>query len=243
MDTTIPNHLAPNGWPKPLLDGFRRGDRQAMSEIYRRHGDAIAGLLRHGFAFSASGRSRRFVGFQSAFELQDALHETFRLAFEPAARARYDGLRDYGPYLAAIARNVVLRGFRAREVLFPEGDLDARDERTGPLPGPEPASPLTPEEDLATAEIRALVQTFLAGLSADDRRLIEVRFRDGISQRDAAERLNLTRQRLRSRELGLRKRLIAFLRRHGEAELITSAAVLVSLLATATRPWGTEMAP
>ena len=115
-----PDATAPNGWPWALLRGFREGRTEALSEVYRRHADDVTKQLRHGFAFQAAGRHHRFVGCRSAFELHDALHETFRRAFEPGARERYDGLRPYGPYLRAIARNVVLRGFRAREVQFPE---------------------------------------------------------------------------------------------------------------------------
>ncbi|MCH9685148.1 MAG: hypothetical protein K0V04_27165, partial [Deltaproteobacteria bacterium] len=98
---------APNGWSWSLLREFRAGQTHALGEVYRMHAKEVSTQLRHGFSFQTAGRHHRFVGYRSAFEMHDALHETFRRAFEPRAREGYDGLRPYGPYLRAIARNVV----------------------------------------------------------------------------------------------------------------------------------------
>ncbi len=220
--TPAASEAAPNGWPWPLLRGFREGRTDALGEVYRLHADEVTRQLRYGFAFQAAGRHHRFVGFHSAFELHDALHETFRRAFEPAARERYDGLRPYGPYLRAIARNVVLRGFRAREVQFPE----VRD------PGAEAAAPAaveivdegsqTPEQHVGRAQVRAVVQRFLQTLPASDRRLLEVRFVEGKSQRDAALVLGLGRQQIRGREAKLREQMLRYLRTQGEEGLVAA---------------------
>lgn len=216
-----PDALAPNGWPWPLLRGFREGRTEALAEVYRRHADEVTQQLRYGFAFQAAGRHHRFVGFRSAFELHDALHETFRRAFEPGARERYDGLRPYGPYLRAIARNVVLRGFRAREVQFPEvrehgeaapAAIEILDEGSQ-----------TPEQHVSRAQVRAVVQRFLETLPAADRRLLEVRFVEGRSQRDAAEVLGLGRQQIRGREAKLREQMLRYLRQQGEEGLVAAS--------------------
>jgi RNA polymerase sigma-70 factor (ECF subfamily) len=175
-------------------------------------------MLHYGFSFSSAGRAHRFVGYGSAFELQDALHETFRLAFEPRARDGYDGIRPYGPYLKAIARNVVLKSFRAREKLFPTVDeVVGRGIESGVTVSEAPPSP---EQHVQHGEIRELVEEFLRGLADEDRRLVETRFVEGLSQRDAAEVLGIGRQRIRTRELRLRKELMTFLRSRGEAGLV-----------------------
>jgi RNA polymerase sigma-70 factor (ECF subfamily) len=210
-----PAELAPNGWPRALLRGFKAGERAALTEVYRRHAEEIAGLLRHGFGFDSGGQRHRFAGYGSSFELQDLLHETFRRAFEPRAREAYDGIRPYGAYVGTIARNLVLRSFRARGlVLLPSaesaftGPVDAIDE------GP------TPERDVHDAQVRELVAAFVATLAPDQRELLELRFVAGRSQREAADALGIGRQRVRTQELKLRAMLLAYLDTRGEGALL-----------------------
>lgn len=222
--------LAPNGWTRELLRGFKAGEREALTEVYRRHAEEVASLLRHGFGFEAGGRRHRFVGFGSGFELQDALHETFRRAFEPRARVAYDGIRPYGAYVTTIARNLVLRSFRAREISFPlDGEVGSQMATATVAAVDEGPSP---EREVHDAEVRELVTGFLATLDADDRRLIELRFVEGLSQRDAAEALRLGRQRIRTREKQLRTKLLVYLRERGEGALVDGViAALPALLA------------
>jgi RNA polymerase sigma factor (sigma-70 family) len=218
--------LAPNGWPRALLQGFRAGEREALTTVYRLHAEEVALLLRHGFSFESSGQRHRFAGYASGFELQDALHETFRRAFEPRAREGYDGIRPYGAYVTTIARNLVLRSFRDREVLFPlEADAGAQ---VGPLLAAVDVGP-TPEREVHDHQVRELVERFLATLSLDERRLIELRYVEGLSQRDAADALGLGRQRVRTREQALRAKLLAYLREHGEAALVDGVVARVGL--------------
>ncbi len=208
--------LAPNGWPRELLRGFKAGEREALTQVYRDHAQDVALVLRHGFAFESSGRKRRFVGYGSGFELQDVLHETFRRAFEPSARAAYDGIRPYGAYISTIARNLVLRSFRAREVLFP---IDDAESSQGPTLSAIDLGP-SPEREVHEGQVRELVAAFLATLAPDERELIELRYVQGMSQRDAEQALGLGRQRIRTREKELRRKLLAYLREQGESTLI-----------------------
>jgi len=229
---------APNGWPWSVLRGFKAGDVRALTDVYRLHVAEVTGQLRHGFSFSSQGRQHRFVGYASAFELQDALHETFRRAFEPRARQGYDGLRPYGPYLRTIARNVVLRGFRAREVQFPQvrGTDDDADE-TVEWADTESA---TPEENVAGQQIQAVVAGYLAGLPDQDQKLLRMRFVEGQSQRDVADALGLGRQQIRGREAKLRKGLLAYLHTQGEAGLVPGATTLAFLLWMSVLPFGED---
>ncbi len=233
---TPASSTAPNGWPWPLLRGFRDGETSALSEIYRRHAQDVAKQLRYGFAFQAQGRHHRFVGCRSAFELHDALHETFRRAFEPRAREGYDGMRPYGPYLRAIARNVVLRGFRAKEVQFPEVREDG-EPSGGPIEIVDEGSE-SPEQEVGRAQVRAVVQRFLETLPSADRRLLEVRFVDGKSQRDAAEVLGLGRQQIRGREAKLRTQMLRYLRAQGEEGLVAASILWPLWGAWASECWG-----
>lgn len=218
------SETAPNGWPWPLLRGFREGEPAALREVYQRHADEVSRQLRFGFSFDSRGRAHRFVGYGSAFELHDALHETFVRAFEPRARQGYDGLRPYGPYLKAIARNVVLRTFRQREVSFPV--LDEEGQPPSPLSIVADESGPSPETAVARTQVAGVVREFLDALQPEERRLLQVRFIDGKSQRDAAEILGLGRQQIRSREAKLRKRLVQHLAKRGEAGLLPSVLCL-----------------
>lgn len=221
---------APNGWTWELLRGFRAGDRWALAEIYRLHAREVATMLSAGFAFQVGERWHNFVGYRSPFDLQDALHETFRLAFEPTARTGYDGVRLYGPYLRTIGRNVVLKAFRLRESLFPLATGGDATEPAGPDAWPQDAP--GPEERLARAQLDGLVRRFLETQSPLDRQILELRFVEDLSQRDVADRLKLGRQRIRTRELHLRQRFLEYLRQHDVGPALAGAATALVLLAT-----------
>lgn len=221
--------LAPNGWSRELLRGFKAGEREALTAVYRMHAQEVAGLLRHGFAFESGGQRRRFAGYASGFELQDALHETFRRAFEPSARDAYDGIRPFGAYVGTIARNLVLRSFRARETAFPieSGAIESGAIESGVHATVDLAP--SPEHAVHEEQVRALVARFLAQLEPDEQALVEARFVRGLSQRDAAEQLGLGRQRIRTREQTLRSKLLAYLREQGETALVEDVVARVGL--------------
>lgn len=227
--------VGPCGWPQATLRGFRAGDPTALRDVYRAHVTDIANLLRHGFSFESAGRAHRFVGYSSAFELQDALHETFRRAFEPAARLAFDGIRPYGPYLRTIARNVVLRTFRAGREMFPIADEEgAPGDDAVVLADTQPSA----EHDTMRKQMEGIVRAFLDGLGAADRELLTLRFVEGISQRDVADQLGLGRQQVRGREMKLRQALLEHLRRHDAGTTLGAtwiAAPLATLIAEALR--------
>lgn len=227
-------------WSREQLIGFREGRRDALTYVYRSYVSEIAKLLREGFSFDAQGSHRRFIGYSSAFELQDALHETFRRAFEPRARTAYDGLRPYGPYLKSIARNLVLQSFRRRERAFPELD---RLEAANPLQtqdlalagsfiqGVSSTIESSPDALIYRDQVKSIVQEFLAELNESDRELLRLRFIEGLSQRQTADKLEIGRQSIRSRESKLRSQLFAYLHATGESrEGISTWPLVISLL-------------
>lgn len=178
-----------------------------MRQIYRAHAPAIAALLQRGFAFRSGDSTYRFAGYGRASELHDALHDVFVAAFEERARLAFDGIRPYAPYLAAIARNVVFRRFRRarREfVRLEEGSAGAEEL----LERAVEAAPEDPETAALRSEAKALVRAFVAELPDADRKLLELRYREGLSERATAERLGIGRQSVRTRERTLRRALL-----------------------------------
>jgi RNA polymerase sigma-70 factor, ECF subfamily len=184
---------------------FRQGDRAALEEVYWAYVDEVVRVGRCGLR--ARGGTR-VPGVARAHELPDLVQEVFARAFAPAARAAYDGVRDYAPYLVRLAANALIDRHRklGRELVMDEGDLQGALE-VAPPDG-ESAAWLEPELVRHTG-------SYLAELGPELRAIYEKRFVAGLSQRDAAEALGLTRPRLRTLEARLCEGLEAWLRRQG----------------------------
>jgi len=188
------------------LSAFRRGEPTLLRDLFVEHAPAIRRLLREGFA-TPNGR---FSGMRSHFDLDCAVQEVFRKAFELKARASYDGRAPFVAYLRAIARNHALNTLRRRE--------DAHEPATVArlVNGSATAVTQTPEEQLQRAELRALVQRFKQGCTAFERELLDKRYLESLSQQDTAQELRCTRRKVRTVEALLRKRLARTLREAGE---------------------------
>jgi len=187
---------------RALLDRFREGRPEALLAVYRLYAQRIATYLQTGLR-TESGRSVRLSG---AFDLEGGVQEVFVRAFQPAARASYDGLRPYEGFLVGVARNLLRE--RARERELPASE---------PLVEPAVDSGERPrlEDELELREVAALLRTFLAECTAEERQLYELRFDEGLGQEDAAKRLGLTRIQLRRRETALKRRLLERLQSGG----------------------------
>jgi RNA polymerase sigma factor (sigma-70 family) len=183
-----------------LFRRFQQGERDALEEVYRAYVDKIASIVRYGFRLSGGGTRVPGLGF-SADEAADIVQEVFAKSFTTAARRAYDGVREYGPYLYAIARNVIADRARRskRELPTPWREI----ERVGE----EELEPNEAHRDWADDATIATVQEYVGGLSEEMQRLHHVRYIDGLSQRGAAERLGMSRQRLRTLEAKLREGL------------------------------------
>lgn len=179
---------------RKLLDGFRRGEAEALRAVYREYAARIALFLR------GEGRGPRLT---ATFELENGLQEVFLRAFESGARQAYDGLRPYEGFLVGIARNVLHERAREREV--PAADPEAK----------QPADPADAEADVEDREVARLLQDFLGACTADERALYDLRFEQGLSQEEAATRLSTTRIQLRRRERKLKLRLLGYMQSRG----------------------------
>jgi RNA polymerase sigma-70 factor, ECF subfamily len=166
------------------LAGFRRGGRAALEEVYWAYVERV------------ETTAARYVGVA---EVPDVVQETFLRAFREGPREAYDAARDYGPYLATIARNLAID--RARRA--------GREIPTEEIPEPMESS----EEPWADPLSMKIVEEYLADLAPDLKALHETRYERGLSQRDAAETLGISRQQLRTRELQLREGLAARLQK------------------------------
>ena len=186
-----------------LLRRFRAGDPPALEEVYWAYVGKIEGIVRHGVAVPGTGGRVGGSGRHRA-DLADLVQEIFIRAFAPPARQAYDGLRDYGPYLFTVARHVVIDWGRRQGREIPTLDVDL--EGLVEAPGP----PL-PEE--AAAGDLDIVRRYLDQLSAELRAVHQVRYEQGLSQREAADRLGVSRQQLRTLEDHLRTGLRRALKR------------------------------
>lgn len=216
---------------RALLDGFRRGERAALAEVYREYARALFALLGRGFTYSAGGGARRFKGFGEPWALEEAVQEVFARAFSGPARCAYDGLRPYRNYLFSIARNYVLDLLRAGG-LHPassEGLLELGSEAA--------PAPLPPEEIALREELARHCRAFVSGLGRGERDLFEARFVGGLSIQETARRLKLTEHRVKAGERALRKRFFLHLRdlgyfdglRLGRAGIHRAALLLLAL--------------
>jgi len=190
-----------------LLARFRAGDREALETVYRAYVGKVAEIAARGFRIVSTGGALPGLGRRPA-DLADTVQEIFLKAFSRNARMAFDGTRDFGPYVASIARNVMIDRARrsGRELLLPEVDLDRAAEPTSVDPFAEIVAQW---EDPASV---ALARRFIEELAPELARVHRVLYVDGLSQREAAASLGITRQSVRTldgklRE-GLRRRIL-----------------------------------
>lgn len=203
---------------RELLDRFRRGDKQALLETYRFYVRDVSRFLTRGFSFDSDGKGCSFRGFRGGYEIEAAIQEVFRRAFEERARLAYNGIDPYRPYLLRIARNAVINDLKSRHpILFrfrvgrpviiettPEMDIDEN-----------VSAERTPEELLETREVSELVAAFKAKLDARSLDVFRARFEEGLSAEEAAKQLGLTRSKVRTSESKMRAAFLEHMQRSG----------------------------
>lgn len=184
-----------------LLAAFRRGDRSALVEVYWAYIDRVERLIRGGWRTPHGDRGAP----PRREDVADLIQETFARAFAERARLAFDGLREFGPYLATIARNLLVdwarRQGREIPVDFDQNELAAA--------ATEAFDDLdAPWADAATVRV---VEEYVSGLPPELADVHRERYVHSRSQRDAAAALGISRQQLRTQEKrlrdGLRRRL------------------------------------
>jgi RNA polymerase sigma-70 factor (ECF subfamily) len=227
---------------RELLDRFKRGERQALEEVYRHYVPDVAAFLQRGFTFSSGGRPLRFGGYAQPFDLDNALQETFVRAFKESARVGYDGLHPYKSYLFAIARNLVLDEFRNREVamspfidrLDGAGGQESAGEGDDAAPSAQvsdaPSAGVSAEHEFLRHELGRLYAGFVARLDERDRTFFRHRFEEQRTQVEAGELSQLSHMQSRTLEKKLRRSFLEYMQTNGylEAYGTTPATVKVT---------------
>lgn len=197
---------------RKTLEAFRRGEQEALALLYRQHVGAIEMLARAGFSFESKGRPITFRGYPSLHAQQNLVQETFVRAFAPAARASFDGISPFGAYLRRIAQNIVIDSFRGRAA-EQDTPITGRqfEETTDAIvdPGPDP------EERLRRDGLIHAVREFVGKLPERERKLVALRFEEGLGQEEVARKLRVGRSTVRTLERRVRSRLHKALRALG----------------------------
>lgn len=230
---------------RALLDAFRRGDRGALLAVYSAYARDVARFLTRGFTFDSGGRSCAFRGFRGGYEIEAAIQEVFRRAFEERARLAYNGIDPYRPYLLRIARNAVINDLKSRHPIlfrFRSGRPVILEEIEEGDPDRVPSPVRSQDEALEEEEVAGLVARFKTSLDPRAQGVFRCRFEEGLSAEEAATRLGLTRSQVRTTEAKLRASFLAHMQSSGYLETyrgavrapeVVAVAVLLSVLS-----WG-----
>lgn len=203
---------------RALLEGFRKGTAEALQKVYECYFPGVANYLRFGFSFTSGGRSCRYRGTRSTFDIEDKLHDVFARAFTERARLSYDGISPYGIYLRTIARNLIIDDFRKKEHALLDYHFEDLPEPSGSDAGAYDfvaKAHLNPEEHAEQAQIEALVQRFTGELPTRERTIYALRFEQGLEHQDIMERTGISVAKVKTSEERIRVRFFRFMRKKG----------------------------
>jgi RNA polymerase sigma-70 factor (ECF subfamily) len=149
-----------------------------------------------------------------ASEVPDIVQEVFIRAFDPRTRRRFDGIRDYAPFLIHIARNAAVDHLRRLRHQVP-ADVEQ-------VLAAEPSARDVTEE-FAERETMDVVANYIANLTPELKRVHDLLYVHGLAEREAAVALGVGRQVIRTLAArlrdGLRSALAARDQRGGTTSL------------------------
>jgi RNA polymerase sigma-70 factor (ECF subfamily) len=185
---------------RQLLMRFRDGERAALLVVYRAFVTEVETLCRRGFVLDGLK-----VPPLPGPMVMDAVQDVFLKAFSQSARLAYDGLRPYRPFLLQLARNVCIDRLRAlgRAPQPLPADQESEDAQAE-------SSQRSAEEKLDQARRVRLTQEYVAQLDPVSQQLVELRFVGELTQDETADKLAISRRRVRT----LESRILAGLRKH-----------------------------
>jgi RNA polymerase sigma-70 factor (ECF subfamily) len=178
-----------------LLQRIVARDTAALADLYDRHSQLLFSLV------------LRIV--RDRAEAEEILQEVFVRVWTRAEL--YDPrLGAPLPWMVRLSRNYAIDRLRARRIRDTAGG-PALDESTTEPAAASGRVVRTPETVVLDAERRGVVMTALAGLPADQRRLIEAAFFDGYTHSELAKRFGLplgtVKTRIRAGMMTMRQRL------------------------------------
>lgn len=174
-----------------LVRALARGDRQAITDVYREHGPKVRAY------------ARRMLGDEAAAE--DVIHDVFVAL--PAAMARYRGDAKLGTFLIAMAVNHCRRRARSAARGLRAVERMERREVEGPA--------RTPEAEARRRELAAALGRGLATLSVEHREVFVLCAVEERGSPEVAELLGVPEGTVRTRLFHARKKLRAFLEDEG----------------------------
>src|SRR5262245_41517183 len=168
-----------------LLAGFRQGERAALERVYWEYVERVERVVRHGFLLLRQEGAVQVAGLRPG-DVGDVVQETFTRAFGERARLAYDGLRDYGPFLLTITRNLLVDRARKYGRELGLDDLE------------EFAEPAAEEKEPPFADDATMKATreYLERLPGALRGVHEQRYVRAVSQEEAARALGISRQQI-----------------------------------------------
>jgi RNA polymerase sigma factor (sigma-70 family) len=188
-----------------LLAGFRRGDDDVMALIYDEYEPRLHGMLSHGYYVPGSGQ--RVPPLKSPDDRADVIQLTMMHGLSEKVRLAYDPERDLWPLLMIIARNEMVSRHRKHGREIAASGHHALEEVEYALGETEVAQ----EPDKLDPKAEAVLEKYLASLSATERALFLASYEGDVSQRDLAEQMGITRGKVRWKQkelaLGLYRRL------------------------------------
>lgn len=183
------------------LAAYRAGEREALERVFRAYAPLVYHVLRGG----AHGAGP-FVG--SPQDQDDLAQDVFLKLFEAGFRQRYDGVRPFSALVRSVTRNTLVDHLRKRGRLREDPVEDL--EKNLALDTWAPGQPL-PDRVLLDQERQQAAKALWDTLDEGEQALAKARYQEGLSQRDAADFLGISRQNLRTLEARLRGKMDAFL--------------------------------
>ena len=192
--------MHPEGFHQ-LLNEARAGDRQAMDRLFELIRPHLQDVAR---AYADSDRPD-----ESTSDLvQDAALRAWQAIGEFRGAEKDDDTHAmFIAWLSRIVQRVGLNAVRDRQAqrrkppqrILSLDEAGACEESSGPAMEPAANEP-SPSGNVASREQRQLIQAALDQvLDNDDRTIVRLRFFDGLSLREIAERLNVSYDRVRER--------------------------------------------
>jgi len=188
------------------LAAYRAGEQHALRRVFDAYVHDVDVIMRRG-TMTKDG-SRRVPGV-AVDAIDDLIQDVFVKVFSHQTRSSFDGQRPFRPYLRQVARFTLVdhhrRSGRVVAHVDPNDDINV-----------EPlwvAAPAAADDVVAQQQLTNEVRAFKEELSADEQAFVQLRFVDGVGQREVAARLQITRAEVRKRDDDVRTRLRAFLAR------------------------------
>lgn len=172
------------------LDGFRRGERGVLTELFEFYVDDVSALLRQGFRVDA--RQLTVQGISDVEREKELVQEVFLRAFAPRSRQAFNALLPYRPYVLQIARNLLIDEWRKRGL--PIADVTTEELEAAP------ALERPIEDELEDRKLRAATLAWCQSASPEVREFIRLRFESGLSQAEVAAELKVSRRQVRTLE-------------------------------------------